>query len=41
MTSKSSQKNMKIISKETINRLVKDVKHLIKSPLTDNNFLFT
>jgi ubiquitin-protein ligase len=41
MTSKSSQKNMKIISKETINRLVKDVKHLIKNPLTDNNIFYS
>ena len=41
MTTKSSQKNMKIISKETINRLVKDVKHIIKNPLTDNNIFYS
>ena len=41
MSSKSSQKNMKIISKETINRLVKDVKYLIKNPLTDNNIFYS
>jgi len=38
MSSKKSQSQT--ISKESIQRLVKDVKHIIKNPLTDNNIYY-
>jgi ubiquitin-protein ligase len=35
-----SSKKTQIISKESIQRLIKDVKYIIKNPLTDNNIYY-
>lgn len=40
MSSSSSDKNMIPISKETISRLLHDVKNIMRSPLTDNGIYY-
>ena len=40
MSSSSSDKSMIPISKETISRLLHDVKNIMRSPLTDNGIYY-